>query len=29
MDVEVLEKTEIAFTTERYLSYQIDKSDIS
>lgn len=28
-DVEVLEEAEIAFTTERYLSYQSDKSDIS
>ncbi|ROR47842.1 UNVERIFIED_ORG: cell filamentation protein [Providencia alcalifaciens] len=28
-DVEVLEEAEIAFTTERYLSYQGDKSDIS
>lgn len=28
-DIEVLEEAEIAFTTERYLSYQSDKSDIS
>lgn len=28
-DVEVLEEAEIAFTTERYLSYQSDKSEIS
>lgn len=28
-DVEVLEEAEIAFTTERYLSYQSDNSDIS
>lgn len=28
-DVEVLEEAEIAFTKERYLSYQSDKSDIS
>lgn len=28
-DIEVLEEAEIAFTTERYLSYQSDKSDFS
>ncbi|HHQ2585827.1 TPA: Fic/DOC family protein [Providencia rettgeri] len=28
-DIEILEEAEIAFTTERYLSYQSDKSDIS
>ncbi len=28
-DVEVLQEAEIAFTTERYLSYKSDKSDIS